>query len=444
MRAKATDLAIDGGPKAVPSLERRTSKIGTEELLALIDLWEISPDRKEKIRQIILAEGEITGPHLSRYYHPKGKSRVKAAEDAFQKILGSKYVLGVNSCTSALIAALRALGIGAGDEVIVPAYTFFASASSVAACNAIPVIAEVDESLGLDAADVEKKIGKRTRAIIAVHMRGDPARIDMLCGLAKKHKLFLVEDVAQACGGSYKGRRLGTFGDVGCFSLDFAKTISCFEGGFLVTDDEWLYTRAQSWHDTAACWRPDRYGKERREGELFCGENYRMTELQGTVAEVQLGKLDSILRAYRQAKRKIQADIGEFEGVTFRKSWDEEGDTGEYLIFFLSDGEVTAKVIEALKAEGVPCGGLYDKNVRDWHVYSYWEHILGRKAVAPDGLPWSAVPEDELTNYSPDMCPRTLDILGRSVHVEIDPHFTDPDCEAIATGINKVLSAYLS
>jgi dTDP-4-amino-4,6-dideoxygalactose transaminase len=265
-----------------------TSKIHKEELLELLDLWEFGPGVKEKIGAVIEADAEhLKGPHLFRYYNPR-PSKVAAAERAFAEFVGAKHVLAVNSCTSALIASVRALGIGMGDEVIVPAYTFFASAAAVGVSNAIPVIADVDDTLTLDPKDVERKITPRTRAIIVVHMRGKPAQMDELMALAARHKLALIEDVAQAAGGSYKGRMLGSLGTLGCFSFDYYKILNSGEGGFLVTNDEWLSTRAQSWHDCAACWRPDRFASERREGELFCGENYRMSELQGAVALAQI------------------------------------------------------------------------------------------------------------------------------------------------------------
>ena len=207
-----------------------------------------------------------------------------------RELIGTKYCLAVNSCTSALIASYRALGIGAGDEVIVPAYTFFASAAGVVACNGIPVIAEVDDSLTLDPEAAERAMTRRTKAIVVVHMRGAAGQMDALLDLAKRKGLPLVEDVAQAGGGSFLGKRLGSLGATGCFSFDHYKVMSSGEGGFVTTDDEWLYTRAQSWHDTAACWRPDRFARERREGELFAGENYRMSELQGAVAIAQIRK----------------------------------------------------------------------------------------------------------------------------------------------------------
>ena len=433
-------LAIDGGERAVPQLGPYPSKIGKAELLELLELWDISPDGREGIRRIIENQPDTFGPHLFRYYNPR-PSKVAQAEEAMRALIGVQHCLAVNSCTSALLAAYKALGVGAGDEVIVPAYTFFATAATVTAANAVPVIADIDDSLNLDPEAVERALTPRTKAIAVVHMRGAPAQMDALMDLSRRKGLPLVEDAAQAGGGSFRGKRLGSIGAVGCFSFDFYKIIVSGEGGFVTTDDEWLYTRAQSWHDTAACWRPDRYASERKGGELFCGENYRMSELQGAVALAQIRKADTMLAGYRRSKQRIKNAIEPFPGLSYRRLTDPQGDTGICLILFLADPAITEKALKALQAEGVPAGGIYDAKVRDWHIYKYWEHILQKKTVAADGLPWSAIPQDEQPKYSLDMCPRTLELLGRSIHVNIDHNYSEADCAAIARGINKVMRA---
>ncbi len=435
-------LASEGGPKAVEKIGPLPPKIGREELWEIIDMWDLSAEAKGKIKDLLAAEPNVAGPHLFRYYNPK-PSRVAAAEEAMKGLIGTKYCLAVNSCTSALVAAYRALGIGAGDEVIVPAYTFFATSATVASSNAIPVIVDVDETLCLDPAKIEAAVTKRTKAIVPVHMRGAPAQMDAIMDVAKRKGIAVIEDVAQAGGGSFKGKRLGSIGTMGCFSFDYYKVIVSGEGGFVTTDDQWLYTRAQSWHDCAACWRPDRFAQERKEGELFCGENYRMSELEGAVAIAQIRKAEQMLAGYRKAKRRIKDAIDKLPGLSFRRITDEAGDTAICLTMFLPDAETTRKALSAMQAEGVPAGGVYDSKVRDWHIYSYWEHILDRKSVAGDGLPWSAVPADELPKYSRDMCPKTLDLLARSIMLGIEWGYSEQDCDAIAEGVNKVLHAVL-
>ena len=213
-------LAINGGTRAVEGLGPFPTKIGKEELLELVDMWELSPEDQQKVRQIIRNAATVKGPHLFRYYNPK-PSKVAAAESAMRDLIGTKYCLAVNSCTSALVAAYRALGIGTGDEVIVPGYTFFATAATVAACNAIPVIVDIDESLCMDPGKIEAAITERTKAVVPVHMRGAPAQMDAIMDIANKKGLAVVEDVAQAGGGSFRDERLGSIATIGCFSFDY-------------------------------------------------------------------------------------------------------------------------------------------------------------------------------------------------------------------------------
>jgi len=438
-----TKLAIYGGPKAVDSLGPFPTKIGKEELLEVLDLWQFSDEGTVAIKQIIQKEKDLQGPHLFRYYNPR-PSKVVAAENAMKKMIGTSYCMATNSCTSALVAAYRALGIGMGDEIIVPAYTFFATAATVASSNAIPVIVDVDETLCMDPKSIEKAITIRTKAIVPVHMRGAPAQMDAIMDMANKNGIPVVEDVAQAAGGSFMGKRLGSIGKAGCFSFDYYKVIVSGEGGFVTTDDKKLYTRALNWHDCAACWRPDRFGPEQEGEDLFCGENYRMSELEGAVALAQIRRADQIIGGHRQAKKRIKEQIEPLKGLSFRKITDEDGDTGICLIIFLPNSETTKKVLPTLQAEGVPCGGIYDTKVRDWHTYNYWEHILKLKSVAPDRLPWSGVPENELPRYAKDMCPKSLEMLSRAILIDVDNNLKESDCDKIAAAVNKVLRYFLS
>ena len=238
-------------------------KYSTDELMECVDVFNVSEETQKKIRKLLDAEkNPPDAGGFFRYYNPR--SKVVKFEEMVREKTGSKYVLAVNSGTSALVAALVAAGVGPGDEVIVPAYTFFASASAVVVAKGIPVITDIDETLTLDPVAVEKNITRKTKAILPVHMLGLPSKMDEICKLAAKYKLKVIEDTAQAFGGKYKGKYLGTLGDFGCISLDAYKVIGTGEGGLVLTDDEWLYTKAQSYHDAAACWRPDRFARERR------------------------------------------------------------------------------------------------------------------------------------------------------------------------------------
>ncbi len=388
---------------------------GREELMELIDLWGYSQDAQTKIMEILASE-DVPPPHLFRYYGPTdGKGKVYQAEQMFAESLGTEYALAVNSGTSALMSAMVALEVGPGDEVIVPGYTFFASASIVVASRAIPVIAEINDSLNLDPEDVRRKITPQTKAIVVVHMKGMPADMDEIMAIAEEFGLVVVEDTAQAYGASFGGKMCGSIGDVGCFSFDFYKNAQSGEGGFVATDDEFQHMRAASWHDTAACWRPNRYEKERREGELFCGENYRMSELQGAVAMAQIRKLPAYIGRLKAAKKSVRDRLELPAAMSLRRQPDPDGDASTALVMFGPDADTAVALAKAMGERGVGAGGRFSKDVRDWHVFNFWEHILEQKTVTAEGCPFTCpYYEGTLPDYGPEMCPNTLDLLGRS------------------------------
>ncbi|MGC8804396.1 MAG: DegT/DnrJ/EryC1/StrS family aminotransferase [Candidatus Ratteibacteria bacterium] len=431
-------LAIEGGAKAKTKETQGIPKYGIEELMELVKLWGLKPGTEQLVRSTIEKAWTGKSPHLFRYYHPDGDSMTRRFELECSKFFDVSYVLATNSCTSALIAALVAAGVGPGTEVIVPAHTFFASASAIVVAKAIPVIAEIDDSHTVGPHDVERKITPYTKAIIVVHMKGLPCDMDAIMDIAKKHNLVVIEDVAQAAGGWYKGKRLGTIGDIGCFSLDHYKVIASGEGGIMTFKDEWFYTRAQSYHDTAACWRPNRYERERREGELFAGENYRMCELQAAVAYAQIQKLDNIVNKLRENYKKIISKLDLPEGVRTLKDNDPDGGCRYVLGLLWKDKEMAFAARKALEAEGI-WGSTHDTDVRDWHVYKYWEHILEKKTATEEGCPYTCpYYKGKLPDYSPNMCPNTLDYLSRSLFIGISYVFTEEECNQIAYGVNKV------
>ena len=438
--------AINGGEKAIEEFEAVHDywgmKVGAEEFIALADLWGYSKEAQDLIRQAIEKEEEDVNPSLARYYNPR-PSRVSALEAYVRDLFGVKYALGVNSGTSALMAAYVGCGIGPGTEVIVPAYTFYASAAAVVASKAIPVIAEIDDSLTMDPADVERKITPQTKAIVPVHMVGNCTDMDPIMEIARKHNLVVIEDNAQACGGRYKGQYLGTIGDMGCFSLSTYKVVGTGEAGMVLTNDEWLYTRATSQHDTAACWRPDRYATERRPGELFCGENYRMSEMQGAVLVPQFERMQRKLGQYNTNLRRITDRLEQFPATKLRRSNDPAGDVG-YTLVLLAESKVAAeKLADALKAEGVPAGARGTRGSRDWHIYSFWEQILEQKTATREGCPFTCTYYDGmLPPYSLDMCAKSADLFDRAVFISVNQFWTETDCEQVAAAINKVGRAY--
>jgi 8-amino-3,8-dideoxy-alpha-D-manno-octulosonate transaminase len=417
--AELDRLAIDGGPPARrrpdPPMYPGGNLIGAEEEQAVIDV--------------------IRSKRLFRYYGPNpGPSRAAELEQAFAAHMGTRHAAGVTSGTAALICSLMGVGVGPGDEVIVPAYTWIASASAVATVGAIPIIAEVDESLTLDPADVERKITRRTKAVMPVHMRGAPADMDRIVEVARRHNLRVIEDVAQADGGSFQGRRLGSIGDVGAFSLQFNKIITSGEGGMVITSDDDLHKRVLMLQDVV--------GGQRNNipaDQILLGMNFRMPELLAAVALVQLRRLDGLLEEMLTRKIAIKAGISDAlarAGGRYRTVTDIEGDTGIALIFFMPTVERADRVIQALRAENIGADDMYRPEDVDYHVYAHWGPILAKRTWSAEAGPWRwGGPVD----YSPDMCPRTLDLLSRAVHLNVNPLFTEQDIEETIIGLNKVL-----
>ena len=375
----------------------------------------------------------VRGGKLFRFLDPD-TSKCAALERLFQQMTGQRYALAVGGGTAALICGLVGLGIGDGDEVILPGFTYIASASAVLICGAVPVIAEIDESLTLDPDDMERKITDRTRAVMPVHMRGLPCDMNRILEVAHRHGLFVIEDCAQACGGSYAGKRLGSFGDVGCFSLQQYKVITAGEGGMVVTNDRETYERAAIRHDSAMCfWNP---------GDTttppFPGENCRMNEMEGALGCVQFSRMEGILARTRMLKRYIQEAIVDCPGVQTCPVNDVDGDCG-ITVALLFENEARARMFgEALKAEGIPAGGIYDKNIPDRHIYPHWEYVMGKRSHDRHGRPWTSPLHDSTRVYTPDMCPRTLDILGRIVVISLAQTFEDQHVLWIIEAIHKV------
>jgi dTDP-4-amino-4,6-dideoxygalactose transaminase len=413
-------------------------KYSTEELMEVIDVFNVGDGAKAEIRAILDRQDPAPNAgNFFRYYNPRSKTQI--FEEQVAAKVGVKHALAVNSGTSALIASLVAAGVGPGDEVIIPAYTFFATASAVVVAKAIPVIVEIDESLTLDPIAVEKAITPRTKAILTVHMLGLPSKMDELMAIARKHKLVVIEDSAQAFGGKYHGRYLGTIGDAGCISLDAYKVIGTGEGGLVLTDNEWLYTRAQSYHDTAACWRPERFARERQPGELFCGENYRMPELCAAVGIAQLRKLDWINERTRALWKQVRAETRLPSCARWVEANDADGVCGYSLGMLF---ETSPQAVSAITAK-IGLGGLAagdTKGVRDWHVYWNWEHILEQKTATDEGCPFKCPHVGKLPAYAVDMCPRTQNIMRRLATTSFGPSMTAEDASKFAAKLSGDLA----
>jgi 8-amino-3,8-dideoxy-alpha-D-manno-octulosonate transaminase len=337
----------------------------------------------------------------------------------------------VTSGTAALNVSLQALGVGPGDEVIVPAYTFIASVDCVVTSRAIPVFAEMDKSLGMSPEDFEAKITDKTKAVIPAHLQGAPAKMDEIMQIASKHDLRVVEDCAQAVGASYRGKRVGSIGDVGAFSLQLGKLITCGDGGVVATDDDRIDERARRIHDHGDC---------RTSNAIlpFISQVYRMSELSGAVSLEQLRKLDTlILPPLRRMKKRIKASISDIKGIEFREVPDEEGDAGVSLIFYLPTGDLAAKFRAALNAENISAGGGYRQP-----VYMR-EQILSQRTVTNEGCPFACPFYGRKIEYREGMCPKTEELISRIVSIRIGPAFTDRDCDDIVEAVHKVARVLL-
>ncbi len=359
----------------------------------------------------------LRSKRLFRYYGvAPGPSVVDRFEARFAQLMGVRHALAVSSGTAALATAMAALGVGPGDHVIVPAYTWISTASAAIALGAVPVIADIDESLTMDVVDAERQITTRTKAVVAVHMRGAPADMAAVTAMAKRHGIAVLEDAAQAVGGSYRGRRLGSIGAIGIYSLQFNKIITCGEGGVVVTDDERLYARALLFHDVAASQR------NRIEAVApFVALTCRLSELQGAVADIQLDRLDGILADCRRNRAIILDELGsalDQRGIVLRRCHDSAGDTAIALVLICPDPATAQSLAERCRGLDLPAKVLFDPQVQDFHVAYHWRPILDRASWSPSG-PWS-VPGADVA-YGPDRWRRAIDILGRAVHFDVSP-----------------------
>ncbi len=354
----------------------------------------------------------LEGGYLFRYGSPDNpafRAKVYQLEQEVARRMAVAHAVAVNSGTAALQVALGGLGIGPGDEVIVPGYTFIASMSAVIYARAIPILAEVDRSLNLDPADVRMKITTRTRAILAVHMLGNPARLNELKAIADQHGLILIEDCAQAFGARYRGKPLGSIGHAGTYSFNIFKTITAGDGGMVVTNDDAAYRRFFGLHDQGHS--PLRTGVEVGQ-RPFVGLGFRMTELTAAVLLAQLRKLDTIISHLRANKKRFKEAIADMNSLEFRELPDPEGELATLLTVFFPTEEIARKVAGELKTRVVADSG--------WHVYSNMEQILEKRTITPEGCPFTCpLYKGGEIKYAKGMLPQTDALLNRAINISI-------------------------
>ncbi len=367
----------------------------------------------------------------------RGIYKVREFEEKFAAYCGANYGQAVTSGTTALKVAMAALGVGPGDEVITQCFTFVATWEAIFDCSAIPVFTEVDETLNMDPADLEKKITERTKVIIPVHMLGAPARIAEIKAIADRHNIPVLEDTAQAAGCRLKGRHLGTFGKCGTFSFDSVKTMTTGEGGMIITDDRELWQAMSEYHDHGHD-HVQNPGGRGGEGRRFIGFNYRMMELQGAMGLAQLAKLDAMVARQKKTKEILRRAAAEIPGVSFRNVLDPEGDSATFFSFFLADKEQAAGVNAVLRQNNA---GAIAFGENSWHFYPYWEHLHAGATMSRCGWPFKDQGGRQRVIYDPAALPKSSALLDRLLVYQVPVNISEERLAEMTAALGKAAKA---
>jgi 8-amino-3,8-dideoxy-alpha-D-manno-octulosonate transaminase len=381
-----------------------------------------------------------------RYYGVDLQGEVQAFEEEFAAFLGISHCLAVNSGTGALHLALAALGVGPGQEVILPAYMWVSVAAAVVNLGAIPILADIDDTFCLDPAAVEAQITPRTAGIIVVHMSGAPANIEAIQKVARQHGLFLLEDCAQCAGGSVHGKKVGTFGDMAIFSFQMNKNMTSGEGGCVVTNDPRLYNRTVACHDTG--YARDSAGRAILDDLDLClwGRGYRLDELRASILRIQLKKLPVITSHMRRSKYRIRKALEQYPQVSLRRIMDPEGDTGCFLLTTFQDPETAQEINRALRAEGIVtfAQGVNNIVMTQWglHIYYNIASLVNKTSVDERNSPWSLAENSQShPEYRKGTCPYADSLFERSILLAIPSCLTERDEQDIIDAFGKVLGS---
>lgn len=372
---------------------------------------------------------------LMRYGFDKerrGVYKVREFEEAFAAYCDIRYALAVSSGSAAVKVALKAMDVGPGDEVLVPAFTFLATYEAVLEVGAIPIMADIDETLGLDPLEITRKMTYRTKAVIPVHMCGAPANIDRIVKIASEKGLMVLEDNAQAAGGTFQGKKLGGFGDMGIFSFDYVKTMTAGEGGMVISNRQDLYLRAEWYHDHGHDHNPN--VSRALEGRTILGFNYRMCELQGAVGLAQLRKLDGFVALQRKNRDLISEALTPVPNLKFRAMADPAGDTATFLGFNFPDENTTQTFQRALGREGVDAV-CFKNNL--WHYVPNWEHFLAKSTACSKKYPFTDPSYGAKVEYRREDIPQAEAILGRTLFMAIPLKLSDERLGVIRGAIEK-------
>ena len=382
---------------------------------------------------------------LFRYYGIDLQGEAAAFESEFAEFIGVKHALAVTSGSGALHTSLAALGVGPGQEVIVPAYMWVAAIAAVVNLGAIPILADIDDSFTLSPAEVEHCITPRTTGIIAVHMSGAPANAPGLLEITRKRGLFLLEDCAQCAGGSIGGKKVGSFGDMGIFSFQMNKNMSSGEGGCVVTNDTRLYQRALASHDNG--YARDENGRAIYDNLDLClwGSGYRLDEMRAAVLRVQLRKLPAITSHLRGSKYRIRRALESYPQIRLRRIVDADGDTGCFLILTLENADDAQAVNRSLRAEGILTysQGVNNIVMTDWglHIYSNITSLVNKTSIDGRGFPWQlAENRDSAPKYAKGTCPTADSLFERSILLAIPSCLTESDEADVIHAFHKVLA----
>ncbi len=363
-----------------------------------------------------------------------GVYTVREFEQAFAEFTGASHALAVTSGTAALKVALASLGVGPGDEVITQGFTFVATWEAILDAGAVPVFCEVDDTLCMNPEDLKTRISERTKCIVPVHMMGAPANIAAIKQVADSHGIPVLEDTAQAAGCTLGGRHLGTFGAAGTFSFDAVKTLTCGEGGMMITNDDALYQNACEYHDHGHDHRPVGRGNE---GRRFMGFNFRMMELQGALGLVQLGKLPEMVRTQQANKQALREAIARVPGANFRRLPEGTYDSATFLSWFMPDAAQAERLAGLLAEHGAP-PVHWGKNT--WHAYPHWEHLHAGAALQKGGWPF-ARPDGDVS-YDPAALPATAELLGRCLSWQIMLGWGEADLQRMTEAVNTAIQAW--
>ncbi len=367
---------------------------------------------------------------LFRYNHDQqrnGHWKARTFEKELAEYHGVRFAHLTSSGTTADNLAIAACGIGAGDEVIVPTFTFIAPVEAVLNAGAIPVFADIDETLCLSAESIEAVITPRTKAVILVHMCGAMAQIDRISDLCKKHGLILIEDTAQALGASFKGKPLGTFGKIAIYSFDFFKIVTAAEGGAIITDDPVLYEIAAQHSDHGHTHTGNNRGAEPHN---IIGTNYRISELHAAIGLAQFRKLPYILEHQRSSKLKLEKFLAGFSQVSFRKIPDKNGDSATFLDFFLENEAIARSVLKEFDKEGVSYAYWYDNN---YHYFKNWEHVRQLKTAAKLAVSLFEPPQE----YKTLKIPASDKIMSRLISLQIRITWSESELNALTEKIGR-------